>query len=207
MDHVFPQSLYVRLPKNALTVPACLACQAATQPDEVYFREFVASGAYRHETARELWQRIRRSLRRDRKAAASFHGSMRKAAVHTEAGIYLGTVDTLHADPDRINRALEKIVRGLWCAETGGGVMPADEVAWGFAYAGPLGQRLPEAVAAVVRQLPDRTAGREVHYRFHIAPEEPRTVLAWLLLYDSAMFAISTRSNDLAALDANPDGA
>jgi hypothetical protein len=55
-DHVFPRSLFTRpRPSPSPTVPACHACQRRTGLDEVYFRSFVAGGAYQHPTARALW--------------------------------------------------------------------------------------------------------------------------------------------------------
>lgn len=111
-DHVFPRSLYTRLPDPGLTVPACRRCQTLTQPDEDYFREFVASISYsRHETARDLWLAIRRSFRYDPRRGRAFLDAVRQLDVHSDGGIYLGSVDILEGDHERINRALKKIVR------------------------------------------------------------------------------------------------
>ncbi len=207
MDHVFPRSLYVQLPQQALTVPACGACQAATSPDEDYLRGFIASTSYRHDTARELWPRIRRSLLRDRRAQAAFMNSLRKVDVHSAGGLYLGTVDGLEADATRINRALGKIVRGLWCAETSGNVMPADQLTWAFASATPLGPRLPEKTADAICKLPLRRAGREVDYRFALMGGDRLTTLSWMDFYGCIMFAVSTRpasTADDGAADEKP---
>lgn len=77
--------------------------------------------------------------------------------------------------------------------------MPADEVRWHFEYVAPNQPKLPEAVVDAVRQLPSRTAGPEVEYRFAAYPEDPRITLTWMALYGPTMFLVSTTPAEATA--------
>jgi hypothetical protein len=195
MDHVFPQQLYVQLPEQALTVPACMPCQTATRLDEDYFRDFIVSSSHRNETARELWERVRRAMRRDPRRGQAFLAGVSRADVFSQGGVFLGTIDALEGDSERVSHALCKIVRGLWLLETGA-VMPFDEISWGFKYVSPVsGAKFPEPVADAIRKLPIRYAGPDIAFRFTVFEYDPRLSLTWMDFYGSIMFAVSTRPN------------
>jgi len=190
MDHVFPRSLYDRLPNPAVTVPACVTCQGETRSHEDAFRDFVVGSSYRHDAARTLWPRVRRSLRYNRARGEALVASIRRVEVRTRTGLILGAIDTFRVDPAPINEALNKIVRGLWYRDIGY-VFPAESVRWGYAYATPVSEPLPDAFGAAMRSLPIRYAGPEVAYRFTAMPEDNRVSLTWIA-YGDAMFGVST---------------
>lgn len=190
-DHVFPKSLYVQLPDPGLTVPACSTCQGQTRPDEDRFRDFVTSTSYHHETAREVWPRIRRSFRRQPRRGQQFLNAVRRLEVHSASGIYLGSVDVLEGDREPINRTLRKIVRGLWNCETGG-VMPADDLRWHFEQLRPGQLELPDVVIGVLRSTPHRSAGPEVEYRFAVDSTDSRLTITWMRFYGAHRFLVST---------------
>lgn len=192
MDHVFPRSLFMPPRPDPLpTVPACRKCQGLTQPDEDYFRTFVAGGSYGHETGRALWVGpIRRSFERNPAERQAFADAMRRMDYKSPSGLYLGTMVGVEGDQERIGRVLQKIVRGLFYGETES-IMPND-LRWRIEQVNPSNPPFPEVVVDLIRGMPLRTVGTEVRYKIGVPPEDPRLTLTWLAFYKSMMFIVST---------------
>jgi hypothetical protein len=56
---------------------------------------------------------VRRSFDRNPAFRVRLAAEIRREDIHSRSGVYLGSLDTFRADPQRINRVLEKHVRGL----------------------------------------------------------------------------------------------
>lgn len=103
-------------------------------------------------------------------------------------------------DRDRFGNVLRKIVRGLFYVETGS-VMPSD-LRWGFEQVTPQSPKVPDETRDLIRSMPLRKVGKQVRYKFGIAPEEPRLTLAWLAFYNRTMFLIHTLPEGNSPYDA-----
>jgi hypothetical protein len=203
-DHVFPRSLFTTpRPSPSPTVPACRACQQRTAPDEVYFRNFIAGGAYQHPTARALWDgQIVRSFGYDPSARKTLADALRRFDVRSKRGIFLGSIVGVEGDRDGIGNVLRKIVRGLFYLESRN-VMPHD-VSWHFEQVSPLNaEPVPDVTGDLIRTMPLRTVGTEVKYKFALAPEDPRLTLAWLAFYDRTMLIAGTLPEGPTPYDQN----
>lgn len=112
-DHVPPKCLFPRPRPQLITVPACHPCNDSFKRDDEYFRLAVISEAvYRNDEATRLWRgrvtpRMGGGLRR------SLLARMRNVEMRTEAGVITGRATAIHFDGPRVNRVLERIVRGL----------------------------------------------------------------------------------------------
>jgi hypothetical protein len=91
-DHVFSRALFPAPKPNLMTVPCCPACQALYYPDEGYFRDLTAGGAYANPHARALWEGpITRSFDRDGTARDALAQGLQRMEYRTPAGLYSET--------------------------------------------------------------------------------------------------------------------
>ena len=191
-DHVFPRALFpTPRPANLLTVPCCISCQASFQPDEGYFRDLVAGGAYSDPQARALWDGpVQRSFARDPKARAALADGLRRMEFRSPAGLFLGELVGVEGDQGRIGAILRKIVRGLFFLDLRT-PMP-DDVHWSFEQVSPISPPVPDEARELVRGLPLRSVGTEVRFKFGVAQEEPRLTITWMAFYSRTMFLVGT---------------
>ncbi len=121
-DHIPPRNLFPE-PRshNLITVPCCESCRQGWSKDDEYFRLVLLSTwtVSEQEIAQKPIDTLIRSLGRkeNRKFARMVQRSMGKSFARTEAGILLGPFDTLSIQPERVNRVLERIIRGLFFHE------------------------------------------------------------------------------------------
>jgi hypothetical protein len=193
-DHVFPQGLFPPpLPTDMLTAPACDACQQRLHLDEEYFRTVAASGAYRDPSARELWDtKIVRSFSNSPAFRLSLANAIRTVEWKTPGGIIRGEVTGIEGDQVRVGNVLRKIVRGLFYLDTARTVMPFD-VKFSFELVSPLTRRPMEPeVMDLFRDMPLRTVGEVVKYKFGFWPELPRLTLTWMAFYGRTIYVVWT---------------
>jgi hypothetical protein len=190
-DHVFSRALFPAPKPNLMTVPCCPACQALYYPDEGYFRDLTAGGAYANLHARALWEGpITRSFDRDGTARDALAQGLQRMEYRTPAGLYFGDIFGIEGDRDRVGNVLRKITRGLFYKERGT-PMPHD-VTWTFEQVSPLNPPLPDVTRDLLRSLPLREVPPVVRYRFGLAPREPRLSVTWFALYERTMFVVGT---------------
>lgn len=121
-EHIPAKQFFKSIPdKNLITVPSCSACNKSFQKDEDFFRQFYVSMLMdRSPQAKELMENeISRSITR---APALGHQmfSQMELVDHYKAGIYLGQKTAYKVsdlDRERINRVVNKIVKGLFFHE------------------------------------------------------------------------------------------
>lgn len=119
-DHVVPEGFFEEAPENGyIKVPACYSCNNRISRDEEYFLVAILAEATEHsETANRVLDRLGRDHRSGRRRrtglAIALLEKVRSVSAYGAGGIYLGTAQGVELDTDRINRVLEKILRGLY---------------------------------------------------------------------------------------------
>jgi hypothetical protein len=197
MDHIFPRGLFPVVPPDVLTALACAECQQRLQPDEEYFRTFVASGAYRDETAKKLWDgKIVRSFANSPGLRKTFESAIRTMDYKSPGGIILGPITVVEGDQVRVGNVLRKIVRGLFYLDSEKTVMPLD-VNVKFEQVTPMSSPMPDGVMELIHTMPLRKVGDVVQYKFAFPPEEPRLTVSWMGFYGRTMYVVSTWPEDM----------
>lgn len=121
-DHVPSRKFFpMPRPSNLITVPACGKCNRDASDDEEYFLTRVlasAEAAASPASDRLTTERLSGPLpgRRER-TILQFFGETELVDVHTEGGLYLGHTRRYPVEVARMNRVIEKIVRGLYYHE------------------------------------------------------------------------------------------
>jgi hypothetical protein len=118
-DHVPPRSLFLRpLPKDLPTVRACASCNAGASEDDEYFRDTVLK--WHRIAEKPVVQPLVSSMLRaasmpeKRAYAARAIASISEQDVTTAAGIFLGRQPVYRVQGDRMRRAAERYLRGLY---------------------------------------------------------------------------------------------
>jgi len=191
-DHVPPKASFPKpRPSDLITVPSCEKCNRGFQQDDEYFKAHLGiradiEGAPRAET---LTEEVLRSWQRPQSGGftAAFRDSFAtrtiRAPDHSVIGQEFGHV----ALTERINRVLERTVRGLFFHETGT-VLPLD-----YRVRARMWEVLPPQDArsymALMGGAPLRViANGAFRYAARIAGDDP-FASAWLLqFYGSATF-------------------
>jgi hypothetical protein len=118
-DHVPPKNLFARPPpKEMITVPACLACNQGFQKDDDYLR-----------LALTIADKSKGNIERDAILPIVINGLNRPQAVgfrraliassslrprFSDAGLYMRHANAIELDGARIDRTVERIVKGLF---------------------------------------------------------------------------------------------
>jgi hypothetical protein len=194
-DDVFPQTLVLGDKPNAwLRVPAHKTCNESLQLDEQYFRFVVLLGGnYLDPDARLLWdKKMRPYLRRSPRFAQRLFESLQPVEVKAEDGVVLGTAHAHQVDQPRVNRVLEKIVRGLYYSEHKGPLGAAAVKARLY----HLATEVPEEVKAIITQVPARSVGPHIRYRYAYAKEEPRWSFTLMRFYKSGLYLVETKPSE-----------
>jgi len=192
-DHVIPEGLFEQAPPTGyIKVPACYACNNSFSRDEEYFLVAVLSEATATSTtANRVLDRLaedhRTGRRRRTGLAVALLEKVRPVDVHSPGGIYLGSAEGLELDTQRVNRVLEKIVRGLYFHRFG---MPLAPDASVYVEIKPDLDRLRSPVmSAALSQAPSFLADVFMH-RVYALPENPINT-SWALGFYDAVLAIA----------------
>lgn len=191
VDHVPPRCLFKEpRPSNLHTVPCCRECNAGFARDDEYFRTVMAFrwDVADHPAAKPILQKALRSTGRSAGFRELFTRTLEAAPIITHGGLYVEQGSRFEVDGGRIDRVLERIVRGLHYKKTGGALAPsariacfADEV---LLQADPrMRDELLRGWAPFTRSEPE-VFGDEAFLFFHrIEPSRVRS--AWLLVFFS----------------------
>ena len=118
-DHIPPQCLFEKpYPSDLITVPCCEGCRAGWSDDDEYFRAAVVANLNVHgePKAQQAWDGLLRSMGKPTKKgfAKRILQDIHDVEVESESGIYLGTAAAFSLDKTRIDRVLQRIIRGLF---------------------------------------------------------------------------------------------
>ncbi len=111
-DHVPPRALFPPpRPGNLITVPACSPCNDSFKKDDEYFLLFALTQA----TLDPAWEEFARGkfAKRGPGLRRELRASIRQVDLTTPAGLHVARVEALAYKRPRVNRVLERIVRGL----------------------------------------------------------------------------------------------
>jgi hypothetical protein len=184
VDHIPPKLLLPRpYPANLLTVPACRGCNASFQADDEYTR-FVVSIDLRgsdQQTIQAKMPSILRSLQRPNAKVFSEYlkNQFKDTTVLGPDGRPMG--QTLEADRGRINATGERMVRGLFFAESGVALQASAKVR--IAANPGISSSVPAIMqfARVYARCPDRRA-KTIGDAFSYAVGFHRDFSIWMLL-------------------------
>ena len=112
-------------PADLITVPGCKPCNVGFARDDEYVRNIVAAGAYEAPGLSQLWAKVLRAFERRPKMRAATLRSLTRVRFRSRAGLDLGAVPALLVEPQRLDRVLTRIIRGLFWHEYGA-TLPAD---------------------------------------------------------------------------------
>jgi len=120
-DHIPPRKIYVQTePDDLITVPACRSCNNGTKLDDEYFRLCVMTGGSNNaEVEQHIFDKLMPSLRRNPKLLAMFMKGARTVDITTPSGIVIGQRHAFDFDRKRLQRIVEKIVKGLYWRNKG----------------------------------------------------------------------------------------
>jgi hypothetical protein len=189
-DHVVPEGFFPEAPTQGyVRVRACEPCNNGHSRDEEYLLAvLLAQGTGRSDEANEILNRWSRDhetgARRRTGLGRRLVDAVEPVELHSEAGIYLGTERAVRLEVDRVNRVLEKIVRGLFFHEFGRRL--PDDVTLRVEL-DPEFDRLrhgpfPHAMVRVPKRLGDVFTWRVV-----ALPESPDFTVWVLTFYDSVL--------------------
>lgn len=200
-EHLPPANLFpTPRPWDLITVPACGSCNGGFSREDEYFRvAILGPAALRSPVARALWQSVerglRRSVERDAPFAKEFLESRRELDVRDGNGRIIGTTAARRIDPIRIERTVERIVRGLLWVEYR--CRPSEDSQFVVMMGPRPGGDPTEEPAYIANQvLPESALLRSVgggifEYRHHIVGMEPTRSNWFLRFYGFMTFWIS----------------
>jgi hypothetical protein len=127
-DHVPPKSFFPR-PRlsDLITVPCCQQCnQGAGKDEEFFLATFMFSEAGSTHAGKQLWaEKLDRTYQKNLGLRKTIARALSHKQIWTPTGLYLGRRMTIKIDHPRLERVVEKIVRGLYYREYGN-PLPAD---------------------------------------------------------------------------------
>jgi len=187
MDHIPPNGIFPDpKPHNLITVPACASCNQESSLDDEYFRFVVATANSERPPANKIiTQRI---IKRARKKPALLQSLMRKTIkvdVYSEGGIFLEKCPAFKYDRVRVQKTVDKIVRGLFWLEQGYILGDNYKVKKFVLYLPSPNKNPPvpdEKSRASILSLPRKRVGdgKVFAYRCSIDPKDP-SITGWFL--------------------------
>jgi len=193
-DHVVAEGFFDAAPEGGyIKAPACYDCnnKRYSRDEEYFLVAILAQATATSPTANRVLDRLaadHRSGRRRRIGlAVSLLEKVRPVEGHSPGGIYMGTGPGLEFDTDRVNRVLEKIVRGLFFHRFQRALPPDARVVVEMKPE-PEHLRSP-LVAAALAQSPSFLGDVFMH-RVYTLPENPNCT-SWALGFYDAVLAIA----------------
>ena len=197
-DHVFPRSIFhpKEPPKNLITVRACLACNQCYGASEEAFRNLIISGsAYDHPDGRRVWEKVHKSVRRNRKYFQDILEKATPASLKLRSGEIVQTISS-PVDPKPIYRVIEKIVRGIYFKKFGVPLPPDSIQVWHEPLVpedAPLPDEVVKFARAVLEQGPTYVIGDRVVLLDFGCDGYPPTYTGWCIrFYEEHFFIAAT---------------
>jgi hypothetical protein len=117
-DHIPPKNLYPKPRPQLLTVPSCYPCNNGASKDDEYFRLniIMREDTPEQPDAKKVFEKTMRSL--GRHEAIGFRNDLLNRVQEfkrvTKSGIYLGKTTGYNFDLNRIEKVVNRIVKGLF---------------------------------------------------------------------------------------------
>ena len=173
-------------------MPAHRVCNGELAKDDEFFRDVLVAirGVERHPEASDLIEgRVKRSYESRPHLLAQHLQRFALRPVLTPSGLYLGHAQAFEADPDRMDRILGKIARGLFYTKRRRPLASSHVVEWFHLSA----DNLEYTQAVVSRMTPFENFGDTVFRYRHYLSERDQDASAWFLVfYDAIAFVART---------------
>jgi hypothetical protein len=146
-------------------------------------------GSYDYPEAKRVWDsKVRRSLKRKPRFRQKLARDLMPVELITQGGVYLGKATALTAESKRINRVIQKIVKGLYYHHYG---RRLDDVSFEIYHNPNLNGGNP--LIDAWRKTPRCDVGKGVFtYWRAIAQDVPEGSMWWLLFYERVLFLAFT---------------
>lgn len=122
-DHIPPKNIFSRpRPDNLITVPSCHICNNDSSLDDEYFwiTMSVRQDVYNHPDISQNKDVINRAINHPNKYKfrQSLENSIEVCNAFSNSGLYLGKKHYLNVHLERLNRVVERIIKGLYFHHT-----------------------------------------------------------------------------------------
>jgi len=194
VDHVPAQSLLVGVaPADRPAVACCDRCNNQASADDEYFRDSILKYhrvADRPEV-QPLVAKMIRALRKPKKKryAAATMQSMTEFRAITTAGLDLGVQPAFRVNADRLNRTVERYVRGLHLFELGIRLPPERTVVANANPEGVIAEQ--DRLASLLAQGHSRVIKAGIFWYKWVHPSDQPTASFWLLTFFDSFPAIA----------------
>jgi hypothetical protein len=212
-DHVTLEGLFRKpRPSTLITVPACEPCNSGFGSDDEYFLglalDWVASESNDGRTVAD--SRLRSMQRmQGHNFWKPFFSTLAPVEVYSPGGIFLANSLEFRLDTSRLQRTVNRMIRGLYYHETTS-LLPVGDFVRSLPYAHFLEQyktseEKAEMMAALV-SLPPQFIGDAFAYRYLVIDRDRQLSLWNLLFYRRIEFVgITSDSNDPDLMGADPN--
>lgn len=194
-EHIPPKSIFPGpRPLDLITVPACESCNRTASKDDEYFRWLVATAAADEPTAQAVVETkvLPQFRRRPALLQEIMKNAVWRAEVRSPGGIILGYKPGFRIDRPRVQRVVNRVVRGLFLRHAGRR-LPSGYDVRRFV----MNPRLNEEFKNQIVALPLRGTRDEVfEYRFSAAVEDPDTTIWFLMFYKRLLFMTMTERGE-----------
>ena len=187
-DHVPPKKLFPRpWPDDLITVPACDTCNNVPSGDDEYLIWVLTLVGTGPEAAKVRQQRLDKTqvTPRRRRMAAHIIDACTPANLVTPAGIYIGKGRAFNVDLLRLNRVLERIVRGLYFVEVRKPVPSHLEVT--VMVEPPMILEVQQGINSLVCRNPRSVAQGAFQYWFGPAHDHPEAALCLMRFFGNIL--------------------
>jgi len=207
-DHIPPDCIFPDpKPQHLITVPACTCCNQESSLDDEYFRFVIATANPDSPHTKFIAQKI---IKRARKKPALLQHLMRnsvKVNVYSEGGIFLEERPAFKYDKTRVQKTVDKIVRGLFWLEQGYILGKNYKVREFILYLPSPNKNPPvpdEKSQAAILSLPRKRVGdgKVFAYRCAIDLQNPNITGWFLEFYETTLIVTMTvPKDDLSSID------
>ncbi len=197
-DHIPAAAIFPRMPARAVTVPACPTCNQEYSKDDVYFRDVLVAHQEVADCpeALEVQAAMMRSFGdpRQKGYTRGFFNHVKLVNPKTPAGLLLPRQPALDLESHRLERVVERIVRGLFYHEFADRISDGYEIR-SFCVTDRLRQS-PDACRDFIQEVfplfnwsPVREVGPGVFkYRLSLSPCDRYTSMWLLAFYERVHF-------------------
>ncbi|MCY3770783.1 MAG: hypothetical protein OXG98_01975 [Gemmatimonadetes bacterium] len=196
-DHIPPKCLFADLPDDLITVDSCKTCNNGASKDDEYLRDLLIRErrTENHSEARKVRQKFYRALQREesRGYTKSIVDNIVPLDVFTQAGIYIGSAGGYEVDHERLDRVVERIIKGLYSNTHRTRLPDSYEVeVWDDNYLAEFDQDTQDEFLrpfmSMNGQPPTKAIGNGVFAYWYLQAVDSDFVTAWVLRFYNSVF-------------------